>query len=172
MPPCTVAPMRLTLHRTSTASASCVALCVCHLSSGHASASLFLVCVLCSVPGVISKSPSRDIAPIVKDYSDLGIDEDDKWQDKFADFKMKTSVRRRLFHLNHIKTVGFAPVSPSAKSAPLPDVLNAIGHSRTQSHPLNPVTPLAASPFTGPAGMQSHLWSPSFTGSSSGSFGL
>ena len=84
---------------------------------------------------------------------------------------MKTSVRRGLFHPNDIKTVGLAPVSPSAKSAPLPDVLNAIGHSRTQSHPLNPVTPLSASPFTGPAGTRSHSRSPSFAGSSSGSFG-
>jgi hypothetical protein len=61
---------------------------------------------------------------------------------------MKTSVRRGLFHPNDIKTAGLTPVSPSAKSAPLPDVLSAIGHSRTQSHPLNLVTPLAASPFT------------------------
>jgi hypothetical protein len=125
-----------------------------------------------SAPGVISKSPSRDIGPIVEDYSDLGIDEDDEWQEKFADFKMKTSVRRGLFHPNDIKTVGLAPVSPSAKSAPLPDGLNAIGHSRTQSHPMNnPVTPSSASPFTGPTSARSHSRSPSFVGSSNGSFG-
>jgi hypothetical protein len=84
---------------------------------------------------------------------------------------MKTSVRRGLFHPNDIKTAGLTPVSPSAKSAPLPDMLSAIGHSRTQSHPLNLVTPLAASPFTGPAGTRSHSRSPSFAGSSGGSFG-
>ena len=84
---------------------------------------------------------------------------------------MKTSVRRRLFHPNDIKTAGLTPVSPSAKSAPLPDVLSAIGHSCTQSHPLNLVTLLAASPFTGPAGTRSHSWSLSFAGSSGGSFG-
>jgi hypothetical protein len=44
---------------------------------------------------------------------------------------MKTSVRRGLFHPNDIKPVGLAPVSPSVKSVSLPDVLNAIGHSRT-----------------------------------------
>lgn len=125
-----------------------------------------------SAPGVISKSPSRDMGPIVEDYSDLGIDEDGEWQEKFADFKMKTSVRRGLFHPNDIKTVGLAPISPSAKSAPLPDVLNPTGHSRTQSHPLNiPVTPLSALPFTAPATARSHSRSPSFAGSSSGSFG-
>jgi hypothetical protein len=120
------------------------------------------------VPGVISKSPSRDIGPIVEDYSDLGIDEDDEWHEKFADFKMKTSVRRGLFHPNDIKTVGLALASPSAKSAPLPDALNAMGHSRTQSHP---VTPLSASPFTGPTNTRSHSRSPSFAGSSNGSLG-
>ena len=125
-----------------------------------------------SAPGVISKSPSRDMGPIVEDYSDLGIDEDGEWQEKFADFKMKTSVRRGLFHPNDIKTVGLAPVSPSAKSAPLPDALNAMGHSRAQSHPLNiPVSPLSASPFTAPTTARSHSRSPSYAGSSSGSFG-
>lgn len=125
-----------------------------------------------SAPGVISKSPSRDIGPIVEDYSDLGIDEDGEWQEKFADFKMKTSVRRGLFHPNDIKTVGLAPVSPSAKSAPLPDILNPTGHSRTQSHPLNnPITPSSASPFTAPTTVRSHSRSPSFAGSSSDSFG-
>jgi hypothetical protein len=124
-----------------------------------------------SAPGVISKSPSRDIGPIVEDYSDLGIDEDDEWQEKFADFKTKTSVRRGLFHPNDIKTVGLAPASPSAKSAPLPDAL-AMGHLRTQSHPLNhAVTPLSASPFAGPTSARSHSRSPSFAGSSNGSFG-
>ncbi|KAH9991695.1 hypothetical protein BJV77DRAFT_962669 [Russula vinacea] len=93
---------------------------------------------------------------IVEDYSDLGIDEDDKWQEKFADFKMKTSVRRGLFHPNDIKPVGLAPVSPSVKS----DI-------PAQSHPLNPVTPLSALP----TGTRSHSRSPSFAGSSSGSLG-
>ncbi|KAH9990114.1 hypothetical protein BJV77DRAFT_1014453 [Russula vinacea] len=82
---------------------------------------------------------------IVEDYSDLGIDEDDEWQEKFADFKMKTSVWCRLSHLNDIKPVGPAPVSPSAKLVLLPDVLNAIGHSRTvaptePSHPVVGIT--------------------------------
>ncbi|KAI9507778.1 kinase-like protein [Russula earlei] len=123
-----------------------------------------------SAPGAVSKSPPRAMGPIIEDYSDIGIDEDDEWHEKFADFKLKTSVRRGLFHPNDIKTVGLAPVSPGAKSAPLPDV-NALGHSRAQSHPLNSVAPLPPSPFTAPASARSHSRSPSFAGSSSGSFG-
>jgi hypothetical protein len=110
------------------------------------------------------------MGPIIEDYSDLGIDEDDEWQEKFADFKMKTSIRRGLFHPNDIKTVGLASTSPGAKSAPLPDV-NGLGHCRAQSHPLNSVTPLSATPYTAPTSARSHSRSPSFAGSSSESFG-
>jgi hypothetical protein len=123
---------------------------------------------------VISKSPPREIGPIIEDYSDVGIDADDEWQEKFADFKMKTSVRRGLIHPNDIKTVGLAPSSPGAKSAPLPDV-NGLGHTRAQSHPLNTITaPLSATPFTAggaPSLARSHSRSPSFAGSSNGSLG-
>jgi hypothetical protein len=108
-----------------------------------------------SAPGAISKSPPREIGPILEDYSDLGIDEDDEWQEKFTDFKMKTSVRRGLFHPNDIKTVGLAPSPPGAKSAPLPDV-NGLGHTRAQSHPLNAITPLSATPFTMSSRTRSH----------------
>ncbi|KAI0299616.1 hypothetical protein BC826DRAFT_932423 [Russula brevipes] len=123
-----------------------------------------------SPAGIISKSPPREMGPIIEDYSDVGIDEDDEWQEKFADFKMKTSVRRGLFHPNDIKTVGLASTSPGAKSAPLPDV-NGLGHCRAQSHPLNSGTPLSATPFTAPTSARSHSRSPSFAGSSSESFG-
>jgi hypothetical protein len=124
-----------------------------------------------SVPGVISRSPSQEIGPIIEDYSDLAIDEDDEWQEKFADFRMKTSVRRGLFHPDDIKTVGLAPASPGAKTAPLPDLsAPSPGHSRTQSHPLSAVLP-STSPFTAPPRTRSHSRSPSFAGSSSGSFG-
>jgi hypothetical protein len=122
-----------------------------------------------SAPGVISKSPAHEIGPIIEDYSDFAIDEDDEWQEKFADFKMKTSVRRGLFHPDDIKTVGLALASPGAKSAPLPDV-SAPGHSRTQSHPLSALLPSTPS-FTLPHRTRSHSRSPSFAGSSSGSFG-
>ncbi|KAH9988491.1 hypothetical protein BJV77DRAFT_1021574 [Russula vinacea] len=62
---------------------------------------------------------------IIEDYSEFSIDEDDKWQEKFADFKMKTSIRHGLFHPNDIKPIGIMPMSPIFL------MLNAIGHSRT-----------------------------------------
>ena len=121
-----------------------------------------------SAPGVISKSPSRNIAPIVED-------EDDEWQEKFADLKTKTSIHRGLFHPNDIKTIGLAPVSPSVKWAPLPDMLTRrVECNKTSPHtvaPTEPGHPVVGIPFTGPAGTRSHSRSPLFTGSSSGSFG-
>ncbi|KAI0049407.1 hypothetical protein FA95DRAFT_872344 [Auriscalpium vulgare] len=113
---------------------------------------------------LLSKSPPVEIGPIVEDYSDLGIDEDDEWQEKFADFKMKNSSRRGLFHPDDIKTVGLAPSSPGPKTAPLPDL------SRKPSKPsLSPL--MSASPFSGPGSARSHSRSPSFAGSASGSVG-
>jgi hypothetical protein len=83
--------------------------------------------------GVVSKSPPREIGPIVEDYSDLTTEEDDEWQEKFADFKMKTSVRRGLFHPDDIKTIGLAPPSPGPKTAPLPDI--GVGRAPRQQSP-------------------------------------
>lgn len=59
---------------------------------------------------VVSKSPSpsHEIGSIVMDYWDLTTKEDNKWQEKFVDFKMKTSVHHGLFHHDDIKTVGLA----------------------------------------------------------------
>lgn len=119
--------------------------------------------------GFISKSPPREMGPIVEDYSDVAIEEDDEWQEKFADFKMKTSVRRGLFHPDDIKTVGLAPPSPGPKTAPLPDTAMGRAPQRQQS----PVLPASASPFvTAPSlSVRAHSRSPSLAGSSSGSFG-
>ncbi|KAH9024811.1 kinase-like protein [Lactarius pseudohatsudake] len=124
--------------------------------------------------GVVSKSPPREMGRIVEDYSDVGIEEDDEWQEKFADFKMKTSVRRGLFHPDDIKTVGLAPPSPGPKTAPLPDI--GMGRApRGHSRQLSPVLPssASASPFAAPPSLavRSHSRSPSLAGSSGGSFG-
>ena len=65
----------------------------------------------CSAPlGVVSESPPREIGSIVEDYSDLTTKEDDEWQEKFVNFKMKASVCRSLFHPDNIncKTVWLA----------------------------------------------------------------
>ncbi|KAH7885180.1 hypothetical protein F5I97DRAFT_1883246 [Phlebopus sp. FC_14] len=89
-----------------------------------------------SGPGTIPlvKAPAADIVPIVEDYSDLAADEDDLiLQEKVADFKMKNSVRRGLFHPDDIKVLGITPSSPGPMSAPLP------GLSRKASrHSLSP----------------------------------
>ncbi|KIK98973.1 hypothetical protein PAXRUDRAFT_30797 [Paxillus rubicundulus Ve08.2h10] len=119
-----------------------------------------------SGPIPLAKAPAADIVPIVEDYSDLAADEDDIiLQEKLADFKMRNSVRRGLFHPDDIKTLGISPGSPGPMSAPLP------GLSRKTSRPsLSP-----AGPNGPPAGsMRSHSRSSSFVGSgpsASGSFG-
>ncbi|KAF9221524.1 hypothetical protein BS17DRAFT_809903 [Gyrodon lividus] len=114
----------------------------------------------------LAKAPAADIVPIVEDYSDLAADEDDIiLQEKVADFKMKNSVRRGLFHPDDIKTLGIAPSSPGPMSAPLP------GLSRKPSRPsLSPAGPNGALPGS----MRTHSRSSSLVGpgsSGSGSFG-
>lgn len=75
-------------------------------------------------PVPVAKPPPGAIAPIVEDYSDLAVDEDDEWQEKFSDFKMKNSVRKGLFHPDDLKTLGLGGLttSPGPKTAPLPDM--------------------------------------------------
>ncbi|EGN91709.1 hypothetical protein SERLA73DRAFT_173393 [Serpula lacrymans var. lacrymans S7.3] len=118
----------------------------------------------------LAKAPSADIVPIVEDYSDLATEEDEQWlQEKVADFKMKNSVRRGLFHPDDIKILGLAPSSPGPMSAPLP------GLSKKSSRPsLSPINP-SGGPSIGPASaVRTHSRSSSFVGSGSsgsGSFG-
>ncbi|KAF8073920.1 hypothetical protein FPV67DRAFT_1479798 [Lyophyllum atratum] len=124
-------------------------------------------------PSVIplAQPPSSDIAPIVEDYSDLAPDEDEEWlQERVADFKMKNSVRRGLFHPDDIKTFGLAPTGPGPLSAPLPSL------TRKPSRPaLNPITAPSTASF-GPAsavpqGSHSRSSSLAATPNSGGSFG-
>ena len=42
-----------------------------------------------TVPLPVSKAPEPQIAPIVEDYSDIAFDEDDKLEEKVADFKVR-----------------------------------------------------------------------------------
>ncbi|KAG6914866.1 hypothetical protein DXG01_014841 [Tephrocybe rancida] len=119
----------------------------------------------------LAQAPASDIAPIVEDYSDLASEEDEEWlKEKVADFKMKNSVRRGLFHPDDIKTVGLAPNVPGPLSAPLPSLV------RKASRPnLNPIT-APAGPSFGPSSavsQGSHSRSSSFAtaATSGGSFG-
>jgi len=108
--------------------------------------------------------PPADIVPIFEDYSDLATDEDDEWQEKFADFKMKNTSRRGLFHPDDIKTLGLAPSSPNPRTAPLPEL------TRKPSKPsLSPM--LSSSGFGGSVAHRTHVRSSSFATSGSGSFG-
>ncbi|KAH8114562.1 hypothetical protein DFH11DRAFT_1689039 [Phellopilus nigrolimitatus] len=69
----------------------------------------------------LAAAPSADMAPIVEDYSDFAAEEDDVFQDKVADFKLKNGTRRGLFHPKDITTIGLDPSSPSPHTAPLFD---------------------------------------------------
>jgi hypothetical protein len=97
-----------------------------------------------SLPRTASLSKASTMEPIVEDYSDLALDEDDTLlQDKVAEFKvgvspsitictspldlttiqMRTSVRRGLFHPKDIKTIGFGDVPSAPATAPLPSAM-------------------------------------------------
>ncbi|KAI0075090.1 kinase-like protein [Panus rudis PR-1116 ss-1] len=129
-----------------------------------------------TVPLPLAKAPSPKIPPIVEDYSDLAFEEDDdRLQEKVADFKMKNSVRKGLFHPNDIKTFGLAPSSPGPKTAPLP------GLSHRKSRPsLSPaITATISSPpahtrtssYTGPSSNGYNGPNNGFSAPANGSFG-
>ncbi|KAH7920294.1 hypothetical protein BV22DRAFT_1198990 [Leucogyrophana mollusca] len=118
-------------------------------------------------PGTIplAKAPSADIVPIVEDYSDLATEEEEQLlQEKVADFKLKNSVRRGLFHPDDIKVFGLTPSSPGPMSAPLPSL------SRKPSRPS--LSPISGVPGPTMGSVRSHSRTSSFVGSNgSGSFG-
>lgn len=130
----------------------------------------------------LAKPPAAEIIPIVEDYSDLATEEDDiALQSKVADFKMKNSFRRGLFHPDDIKTFGLGSLnsSPPPMTAPLPEL------ARKRSRPsLAPIAPGSSLMFGGPqsasstslrSGSGGHVRSASFVGpfsaSSPGSVG-
>lgn len=152
-----------------------------------------------SVP--VAKPPPGAIAPIVEDYSDLAVDEDDEWQEKFSDFKMKNSVRKGLFHPDDLKTLGLGGLttSPGPKTAPLPDMsgvgdgvkrsfssgsgsASGSGSRGKASRPsLSPLAPTSSALYSGSQPLSassavrshshSHSRSSSLVGSANGSFG-
>lgn len=107
------------------------------------------------MPVPLAKPPSVDIAPIVEDYSDLAVDEDDEQLlGKVADFRSKNPSQRGLFHPDDIKTIGLTPTSPAPMTAPLPDL-------KQQS----------LSPLVQPSGRPRSARSHSRSSSSAGSYG-
>ncbi|KAI0718192.1 kinase-like protein [Cerioporus squamosus] len=113
-----------------------------------------------TVPLPVAKAPEPQIAPIAEDYSDIMFEEDEaKLEEKVADFKMKNSVRRGLFHPNDIKTFGLQPPSPGPMTAPLP----GLTHRRSRPS-LSIISSGAAS---GPSSARAHSRSSSFVGNES-----
>lgn len=105
----------------------------------------------------LASAPSADMSTIVEDYSDLAAEEDDVFQDKIADFKLKNGSRRGLFHPNDIKTIGLAPSSPGPQSAPLLDMT-----PRSSRPGISPI--MSRVPSSSSMG-RSHSRSSSFAGS-------
>ncbi|KAF9517267.1 hypothetical protein BS47DRAFT_1483463 [Hydnum rufescens UP504] len=113
-----------------------------------------------SAHGSLSRQ-STSMAPIVEDYSDLaGEDEDFHLQAKVADFKMKNSVRKSLYHPDDIKTVGLAQPTPRSRSGPSPSTSTSFtisptvtpsGSLASRSHSARPTIP----PITPPTGAHS-----------------
>ncbi|TBU45550.1 kinase-like protein [Dichomitus squalens] len=113
-----------------------------------------------TVPLPVAKAPEPQIAPIAEDYSDLLFEEDEaKLEEKVADFKMKNSVRRGLFHPNDIKTIGLQPPSPGPMTAPLP------GLTHRRSRPSLSI--ISTGPNSGPSSARGHSRSSSFVGNDS-----
>lgn len=116
----------------------------------------------------LAKAPPSEMKPIVEDYSDLA--DENELENKVANFKMKNSVRKGLFHPDDIKTFALSnPVPAPPKSAP--------ELARRNSRPsLSPIR-FPSAPLPGPPSgtmRSSHSRSSSFVGtigSSGGSFG-
>ncbi|KAJ7202878.1 hypothetical protein GGX14DRAFT_653362 [Mycena pura] len=103
-------------------------------------------------PIPLAKPPADDMHEIVEDYSDLVGGEDEAvLESKVADFKMKNSLRKGLFHPDDIKTFGIGRLSPAPLSAPsLTGLFNRSTSEPQSSRP--PLSPLVtASPLSGPA---------------------
>ncbi|PIL35163.1 hypothetical protein GSI_02952 [Ganoderma sinense ZZ0214-1] len=113
-----------------------------------------------TVPLPLAKAPEPQIAPIAEDYSDLVFEEDEaKLEEKVADFKLKNSVRRGLFHPNDIKTLGLQPPSPGPMTAPLP----GLAHRRSRPS----LSVIATGSSSGPSSARAHSRSSSFVGNES-----
>ncbi|KAI0682393.1 kinase-like protein [Cytidiella melzeri] len=111
-----------------------------------------------SIPLPVAQAPSSGIDTIAEDFADLDFAEDDRLEEK-----LKTSLRRGLFHPDDIKTVGIAPPSPGPKTAPLPQL------SHRASRPiLNPLSSPGPSP--GLASPRMHARSSSFAGANGSSY--
>ncbi|KIY69316.1 Pkinase-domain-containing protein [Cylindrobasidium torrendii FP15055 ss-10] len=121
-------------------------------------------------PHTIPLTLSPDMKPIDEDYSDLGAEEEEL-ENKVANFKMKNSLRKGLFHPDDIKTFASSDVVAGPLSAPI------LGLNKTPRPSLSPIRTPSGLAFSGPASASirgTHSRSSSFVGtigSGSGSFG-
>ncbi|PPR05399.1 hypothetical protein CVT24_008013 [Panaeolus cyanescens] len=119
----------------------------------------------------LAQAPASAIQPILEDYSDLAVGEDEEWlQGKVENFKMKNSLQRGLFHPDDIKTLGLntsissSSVGPGPLSAPLPGLNRKSSRSSLSSlSPLNSLGPASGGHFS--AGASNHPRTGSFVGS-------
>ena len=105
----------------------------------------------------LAASPPPNITPIFEDYSDLASEEDDVFQGKVADFKLKNGSKRGLLHPKDIQTMGLGSTPPALQSAPILD------STPRMSRPAAPASPVSRS--SSASRPQMHSRSSSFTNS-------
>lgn len=105
----------------------------------------------------LAASPPPNITPIFEDYSDLASEEDDVFQGKVADFKLKNGSKRGLLHPKDIQTMGLGSTPPALQSAPI------IGSTPRMSRPTASTSPITRS--SSASRPQMHSRSSSFTNS-------
>ncbi|KAG8969493.1 hypothetical protein FRC03_002354, partial [Tulasnella sp. 419] len=83
-----------------------------------------------------------DMSPIVEDYSDLAGDEDEELhlQEKVADFKLKNSTRKGLFHPDDIKIIGLNGSGSNGVPSSAPPVMKSNGTTTAAPQPVMPKT--------------------------------
>ncbi|KAF9525506.1 hypothetical protein CPB83DRAFT_859376 [Crepidotus variabilis] len=122
----------------------------------------------------LAQPPSPSIEPIVEDYSDIASEDDDGWlEEKVADFKMKTSLKRGLIHPDDLKSIAISAASsssipPGPLSAPLPGLTRK--PSRSSISPRGSLGPTGGGPMSASATSGGHNRSGSLAGTN-GSFG-
>ncbi|KAJ7081641.1 hypothetical protein B0H15DRAFT_924208 [Mycena belliarum] len=103
-------------------------------------------------PIPLAKPPSEEMHGIVEDYSDLvGGEDEGILESKVADFKMKNSFRKGLFHPDDILTFGLGRAAPGPLSAPsLSGLFNrSTSDPKPTRPPLSPLVTVQA--LAGPA---------------------
>ncbi|KAJ7465176.1 hypothetical protein FB451DRAFT_1262864 [Mycena latifolia] len=99
-------------------------------------------------PIPLAKPPPEELHGIVEDYSDLvGGEDEGILESKVADFKMKNSFRKGLFHPDDIQTFGLGRSQPGPLSAPsLSGLFNRSTSDPKPTPSRPPLSPLVTAP--------------------------